>query len=60
MANFRFGKSGSGCCAGNNVLSISALAESNVRIVRLSEVQGAVQMDRATETVSIRRLSTCR
>jgi hypothetical protein len=49
MANFRFGKILAVVAAlGTTFLSISALAESNVRIVRLSEVQGAVQMDRAT------------
>jgi hypothetical protein len=48
MANFRVGKTLLVCAALAMVfLSVSALAESKARIVRLSEVQGTVQMDRA-------------
>ena len=48
MANFRFGKMlVVGAVLATAFLSVSASAESKARIVRLSEVQGTVQMDRA-------------
>jgi hypothetical protein len=48
MANFRFGKMlAVSAVLATTFLSVSASAESKARIVRLSEVQGMVQMDRA-------------
>ncbi len=49
MENLRFGKMlAVGAVLATTFLSVSASAESKARIVRLSEVQGTVQMDRAT------------